>query len=69
MDIALDDGHVVSGEFLIVEGDAMPLLGKVTAEQLGILQVGAVYHVPGADTYRLQRLRCPSIPKAVDGRA
>ena len=38
MDIALVDGHVVSGEFLIVEGDAM--LGKVTAEQLGILQVG-----------------------------
>lgn len=48
--IALDDGHKVQAEFLIVEGTATPLLGKVTAEALGILRV-AVNHVTGTEQY------------------
>ena len=48
--ITLDDGHEVQAEFLIVEGTATPLLGKVTAKALGILRVG-VNHVTGTDQY------------------
>ena len=32
--IMLDDGQSVLSEFLIVEGDATPLLGKATVEKL-----------------------------------
>ena len=40
VDITLDDGRTVHGEFLIVEGEATPLLGKATTESLGLLRVG-----------------------------
>ena len=49
--IMLDDGQSILSEFLIVEGDATPLLGKATAEKLGLLRVG-VCHVTGSDEYR-----------------
>ena len=39
-DITLDDGRTVHGEFLIVKGEGTPLLGKETAELLGLLRVG-----------------------------
>ena len=50
--IMLDDGQSIISEFLIVEGDATPLLGgKATADKLGLLRVG-VCHVTGSDEYR-----------------
>ena len=48
--ISLDNGEELQAEFLIVEGTATPLLGKGTAESLGILQVG-VNHVIGGNCY------------------
>ena len=39
-DITLDDGRTARSEFLIVEGEATPLLGKATSESLGLLQIG-----------------------------
>ena len=47
----LDDGQSIHSEFLIVEGDATPLLGKATAEKLDLLRVG-VCHVTCSDEYR-----------------
>ena len=49
--IMLDDGQSILNEFLFVEGDATPQLGKATAEKLGLLRVG-VYYVTGSDEYR-----------------
>ena len=48
--ISLDNGEELQAEFLIVEGTATPLLGKGTAESLGILQV-SVNHVIGGNCY------------------
>ena len=49
--VMLDNGQSILGEFLIVEGDATPLLGKATAYKLGIPRVG-VCHVTSSDAYR-----------------
>ena len=48
--IMLHDGQSILSAFLIVEGDATPLLGKATAVKLGLLRVG-VCHVTGSDEY------------------
>ena len=50
----LDDGEsiiIIISEFLIVDGDGTPLLGKATLEKLSLLREG-VCHVTGSDEYR-----------------
>ena len=45
-DIQVAGGEPVEADFLVMSGTSVPLLGKVTAESLGVLRVGVpVNHV------------------------
>ena len=48
-EISLKDSST-SGELLVVEGNAKPLLSRSTAESLGVLQINANY-VAGEDEF------------------
>jgi len=48
--ISMEDGYEIEADFLAIEGTATPLVGKATAESLGLPKIG-VCHMTGSDTY------------------
>ena len=50
MHVKLDDGPKVLADLLVIEGTATPLLGRETAELMGVLRIG-VNHVTGSEAY------------------